>query len=326
MSDRQQDVSPTVEYGGFPETMRLSVPYNHDPALLDELEPFAAYIDNVYLAYHPSIAWSGRSWRGPDVDVYRDRVEQIAHRLQAWSVGITFVANLTGLPIDEAALVEETNRIASVAHKVRVTFAELELARRVAPDLNNVTVCVSTLATVATARDAWLWKNVAGAQHVTVARHVNRRPDVLRAISDVGLTIGVVTCDGCVPRCPSRAWHVAAELLDDGREPKWVFRSRRECCPSSWSLRRKTPWVIACKEVLPGHLRHLAGIVDEVKLPGRDEATEDIVDLVRLYLDANSLRHPAAGYIEPMEAWDKIAACDRHCSDCMWCAKHLEWE
>jgi len=169
--------------------MKLALPWNHDARLLDALAPYAAFVDSMYLPFHPSVALSGRDWAGPDaINDYRREIALVCARLAAWSAGLTLVANLPGAPVDVRAVVDEALRFADVVPRVRIKLGDPEVARAVAQLVPaSIEIGVSCLANVATAQQAFYWKELAGARYVAVAREINRLPSALAAIKAVGL-------------------------------------------------------------------------------------------------------------------------------------------
>ncbi len=300
----------------MPASMAFSVPWNHDPALLERLEPLAHRMENIYMPFHPSVGGASRVWRGPEAaGAYGEEVDRVAAWTAARDIGLVLVANVPGLSVQGDAMVEEVRRVAQSTARLRLTFVDAAAAARLKDRLlPNADIGVSVLANVMTAVQALYWKEVAGASFVTVAREINRRPAPLEDIKSLGLKTGVVTCDECIPFCPFYSHHLDPE---DG-----AFVVGR-CSPESVGVLADRPWLIAQKEVLPGHLRHLDGLVDEVKIPGRDQPTDKLIGLLEAYLEATSLRHPAGYYEEPPELWDVIAGCDRRCHDCRVCAETI---
>jgi len=298
--------------------MALSVPWNHDPELLERLEPFAHRMENIYLPTHPSVAGGSRLWSGPDsISAYRTEVERVAAWTRARDIGLVLVANIVGRPVEGDALVDEVRRVFAGAGRLRVTFVNAVAASRLRDRLKpHAEIGVSVLANVTDALQALYWKEVAGASYVTVAREISRSPGPLGDIRSLGLATGVVTCDECIPFCPFYSHH-----LDPDGTRGFVVGG---CSPESVGFLAGRPWLIAQKEVLPGHLRHLDGLVDEVKIPGRDQPTDKVIRLVELYLEAASLDHPAGYYREPPEMWDALAACDRRCHVCRYCEDTIQ--
>lgn len=299
---------------GMPASMALSVPWNHDPELLDRLEPFAHRVDNLYLPFHPSISGSFRVWSGPEsAAAYRDQVDRVATWAAARDVNIVLVANLMEGLVDGDGLVEEVRRVAPNAPRLRLAFVDAVVAARLQDRIRpHADIGVSVMAHVMNAVQAMYWKEVTGASFVTVAREISRRPVPLEDIRSLGFGIGVVTCDECIPFCPFYSHHLSPT------SPRRFTVGG--CSPESVGFLASRPWLIAQKEVLPGHLRHLDGLVDEVKIPGRDQPTDTLIRLVEFYLEGTSLVHPMGYYEEPPDAWEVLARCDRRCHACRYCA------
>ncbi|MBI5489725.1 MAG: hypothetical protein HY905_20495 [Deltaproteobacteria bacterium] len=304
---------------GLPAGIRLSVPYNHDPALLDAIEPVAAHLAGIYLPVHPTAAASGRAFRGPaSPAAYLAELRRVARRCRRMGLGLSLLANVPGWAVDSRAVARTAAALRGEVDRLRVTLADLAAARRVREAAPWLAIGVSTLADVRTPVEACWWRDEVGATFLTVSREVNRRPDALARLAATGLRLGVVSYDDCVPGCQFRLTHVLPDR-PGGRRRGWATSPR--CLAGE--LRRARPWLLAQKEILPGHLRHLAGLVEEVKISGRDQETAEVLRRLRLYLEARSLDHPSDLYSEPPGAWRRIAACDRECHRCSWCADHL---
>lgn len=301
----------------FPRGLGLSVPWNHDQALLERLEPFAPHMANIYLPFHPSIGGASRVWAGPEDEAsYRDEVDAVAAWTAARDIGLVMVTNIPGRVIQGEALVAEVQRVAPSAARLRLTFADAVVAARLKDRLlPNADIGVSVLANVTNATQALYWKEATGASFITVAREINRRPAVLADIKSLGLRTGVVTCDECIPHCPFYSHHLRSSSANSF--------AIRNCSPEAVCIFARRPWIIAQKEILPGHLHHLEGLVDEVKLPGREQPTDKLVALLTSYLKARSMVHPHGYYEEPADLWEITAGCDRRCHDCETCAEKV---
>ncbi|MBI5500694.1 MAG: hypothetical protein HY907_10670 [Deltaproteobacteria bacterium] len=304
---------------GLPPGLRLAAPYNHDPALLDALEPVAGHLAGVYLPVHPTAAASGRAFRGPAAPAaYVAELRRVARRCRRMGLGLALLANVPGWAVDARAVARTAETLRGEVDPLRVTLADLAAARRVRAAAPWLAIGVSTLADVRTPVEACWWRDEVGAAFLTVSREVNRTPAALARLAATGMRLGVVSYDDCVPGCQYRLAHVVPER-PGGRRRGWTTSPR---CLAGAS-RRARPWLLAQKEILPGHLRHLAGLVEEVKVSGRDQETPEVLRRLRLYLEARSLDHPSDLYAEPRAAWKRIASCDRACRDCSWCADHL---
>jgi collagenase-like PrtC family protease len=306
--------------------MRLSIPWNHDPDLLSALDPWHEYFDNLYLPFHASVAMAGRAFRGASSpESYMEEIRLICTFLTKWNKGITMLLNVPFFPVNLKAVVAATLMIADMAPRVRIKFVDAQIASQVASEVKDVIIGVSAIANVTNWRQASYWKQTAGAQYVTAAREVSRNLAALRDIKSAGVDVAVILYDKCIPWCPYLSHHTEIRNMD-GRENAFTFHLREICSPFAEELRRTQPWVLAVKEILPGHLKYLKGIVDEVKLAGRSHPTERIIRDIILYLEGKSLAHPSGLYHEPEEAWEKISKCHRNCNECNWCRDNIVTE
>lgn len=298
--------------------MKLSVPYNQQPDLLDALEPLAPHISFLYLPFHPAVALSARTFTGTrDAQRYARDLDAVARWCARADLGMNLVANAPHWAVDAKGVARELERLRGLVAPLKVTFADLLAARAVRKLAPWVELSVSCLADVQTPVQALMWKEQAGATHLVVSREVNRRPDKLAALARTGMTLGVVSFDDCVPGCQARSCHFRPA-------PKGAAFSGK-CDPGSSAIRRSQPWKLAQKELLPAHLRRLEGVIGEVKIAGRDVSTHEVLRRAMLYLEGRSLEHPNGYYREPASAWKKIASCDRECARCGWCEENLDW-
>lgn len=311
----------------LPEDLRFSVPWNGDQSLLDLLEERVGRFERLYAALPPWIAATGRPWTGGATrQTYRQEMTRLCTRLGRWNVGLTLLANAPVMPIDADALVAEANWAAERVPDVRVVFADLAVAERLAHRLEGVEIGVSCAADVKTPMQATLWKQAANASIITVARSINRDLGRLRAIRNVGVDISVVLMDVCLPDCPWHSSHLVANASGPNLD-RCLLGIRHECHPSAVRVRNESPHLLAVKEPLPGHLRFYAGLGVEMKLPGRSIPSDQILQALDFYWEAESLDHPVLGYSEPAEAWDKIATCSRDCAECGYCKTALvRWD
>lgn len=309
---------------GLPHAMRLSVPYNHDLGLLDALRPALEWIASLYVAPHPSLALSARPYHGPETA--RGALEEL-RTLARWcaehTVQLNLVANAPGGLADPTGLRRAALTLRDQGTQVQVTFADLpgaERFRHTADDqaTHPIEVGISCLAQVERPLQALWWRERVNATSLTLSREINRRPQEIARLADLGLTLGVVAFDDCVPDCQSRLHHYQ-------RDASGNLTFRGACAAGSAAVRRERPWLLARKEILPAHLWALAPWISVVKVSGRDQPTEEVLRRIALYLEARSLDHPNGWYSEPPEAWDHLATCDGRCHACDWCAEHLRW-
>ena len=311
---------------GLPQGMWISLPWNHDHALLEGLDPHGKGVGYLYLPFHPTITASGRRWVGPESpDAYREEVDEVARHARRWDAGISLLANLSPWPVDVRALAKEAQRVAAQVPRVKVVFADISAARRARPHLEGIQIAVSCTANVFSPVQASYWRDLAGASLITMGREVNRRREILAAIKHLGVDIGVVAYDGCIPYCPFKSHHLSTSLGTDHSPDYCVLRFNCGCHGIPSQLWKEAPQLLASYTILPGHLSRYVGLVDEVKLPGRNLDTEHIIQSFHAYLGARSMEHPRGLYVEPEEAWEHIERCDRSCLDCDYCKDHLQF-
>ncbi|HEY3358555.1 MAG TPA: hypothetical protein VGQ83_35230 [Polyangia bacterium] len=313
----------------LPPHVKLAVPYNHDPAVLEALGAVARHVACVYAPVPPAAAPTGRPFRGPRSGrAYVTELKWLARRCAELGIGLNLIANCGHLAADPQRLVAAAAAVRDVVPRLRLTLADLWLAMDVRERAPWLELSVSCLACVATPVEALWWREQVGATHLVVARDVNRQPDRLEALATSGMTLGTVCCDICAPGCQlvhHHSWPVPPPARSTGaaRRRAWQYHDTGSRCPQH-HMTRTRPWLVAQKEFLPGHLRHLPRAVTEVKITGREQGTKTLLDRVRAYLEAESLTHPVLGYTEPPEAWDHLAHCDRSCLTCSWCAEHIQ--
>ena len=309
--------------------MTLSLPYNFAPDFVGEvLRPFSEDTEEVYLPLFWATAGSGRTWKGPATQrEFLKAVDGLAEAAGALGVRLNFVANIEGGPRDERLAFDEIERLADRYPGATFTVASLPLATALKEARPDLEIGPSTLSDVDCALAAAYWKRAANPSVLTVAREVNRRPAVLRQIKALGFRVKVVARDGCVPDCPFRNQHFdllqrCNEVAESEGQPHpvrcrpWIRRMKQD---PDWA------WIVALNAILPGNLRHLAGIVDIVKLEGRDKETAVVRRQAEYYRAAESLDYIDAEVVlrEPPEAWERLANCDRSCTLCRWCRDHI---
>lgn len=306
----------------MPAGMTISFPWNHDLGLLDALDSRQHQFERLYAPFFVGVAPSSRGWGGPtNRSAYMAEMEEVCSALRAWNKGLTLVSNVAPWQVHRDSLVEDALYIRARVPRLRVVFSDLDTALGVVRRLEGIEMGVSTMAKVSTVGEALLWRELAGASIVTVSRSVNRKPAVLEAIRDAGVAVSVVAFDNCIPNCPFEAHHLVFGAEGGADCSSLVFRN--SCHPESLRLTEERPYLMARKEILPGHLRHLAGIVSEVKIAGREKPTVEILRFLDLYTEGTSLAHPEMPYCEPPEAWDKVASCNENCPTCGYCERAI---
>ena len=311
--------------------MTLSLPYNFQPDFIDRvLLPFAEITEEVYLSMHWAVVSTARI-RG-NTDSHRQYLENVDGLFKVASkhnIRLNFVANTHTDPRGSRVIVDEAVALSERYPGACFTIRSLETAIDIKRELPSVDITPSTLSMVDSVIKAIYWKKAVDPKVLMIAREINRKPDILRRLKAMGFRIKMIPQDNCIPYCPVLSEHLNAISLVDHLSAMSTVPTPEKaasCRPFALGLLGSPDyaWLIAQQNVLPGHLRHLKGLVDIIKLEGRQLPTERIRQQVEYYLQGESLQSYAPFYyLEPPEAWGKIAYCERDCFRCDWCSKNI---
>ena len=313
--------------------MKLSLPYNFADDYIEKvLLPYANLTSEVYLAVFWAISPSARNWMGAATHrEYLQKVDLLYKAAKPYGIHLNFVANVEMGPRQARQIVDEAASLHERYPGSSFTLRSLEVAIALKREVPDAEISPSTLAFIDSAVKAMYWKIAVNPKVITVAREVNRRPAILRQFKDMGLQIKLIPQDTCIPYCPVMQEHdTVIALRDQLNQASTVPIPLRagECRPFAMRMKGdpKHFWLIATKDVLPGHLQHLRGLVDILKIEGRQTHSEGIRRKVEYYVQASSLKSfEIVFYEEPEEAWEKIATCDRDCFQCDWCARNIRF-
>lgn len=310
-------------------SLRISTPYNHEADFIQAvLEPFAELIGEVYLPVHEIFCHTGRPWLGPDdPDEYDEQIAELASAAQRLKIPLNFVANQFVPPYRVAQLSREILRLHECFPASGFTLSAFELAVQIHEKDPTVDIQPSTLAHIDDPTVAWYWKSQVGSKGITLHRAANKRLDRIAAIRKLGLSIRMVVNDKCLPGCPSERAHGTQIRLYDETRAAWpepgAFSGYIGCRRHILPLKNQNVWLVAIKDVLPGHLPHLQGLIDLVKISGRTTPTRSIIESIERYAAMRDLTNDGPFYEEPPEAWDRITSCDRVCEQCRWCFDNI---
>lgn len=315
-------------------SMRIALPYNHSPDFVDGiLWPYREVLCELYLPLHITVCHTTRPWHGPlDPLVYDRDVAELAEVVGHLGIRLNFVANaIVQPPQDNARLGAEVVRLARLYPDAVFTLSSLEIAARVHAAHPRIDLQPSTVSFVNNPVSAWYWKELAGASGVTVGRNINKRPELLRAIHKLGLTLRMVVNDDCVPSCPADFEHaVQMRVFDELRltvpEAQGDMRPYVRCRSLVRQIKARYPWLIAQKDVLPSDVRRLDGLVSQVKLAGRCAADDYIRQALQAYASMEDAAEAGLHHRESPGTWERITTCDRVCPSCGWCQTHVQWD
>lgn len=313
--------------------MTLSLPYNFADDYIEKvLLPYANITSEVYLAVFWAISPSARNWIGASTHrEYLQKVDLLYETAKSHGIILNFVANVAMEPRQARLIVDAAVFLHERYPGSGFTLRSLEVAIALKHEVPDAEISPSTLAFIDSAVQAMYWKIAVDPKVITVAREVNRRPEILKQFKDMGLRVKLIPQDTCIPYCPVMQEHdTAIALRDQLSHISTVPIPLRagECRPFAMRIKGDSDrfWLIATKDVLPGHLKHLRGLVDVLKIEGRQAGSAVISNKVEYYVQASSLKSfELVFYEEPPEAWEKIASCDRDCFHCDWCAKNIRF-
>lgn len=313
--------------------MTLSLPYNFQPDFIDKvLLPLAKYTEEVYLSVHWAIASTART-RGAALSRsdYLNMVDILYRAAAPRGIRLNFVANTDADPRSARLIVDEAVALAHRYDNTCFTIRSLETAVMLKKELPSADITPSTLSMVDSVIAAMYWRRAVNPKVLMIAREINRKPLILQQLKDMGFRLKMIPQDNCIPYCPVLHEHLNAIRIRDSLSSVSTVdipvRSA-ECRPFAMGVLADPDqaWLIAQQNVLPGHLPKLKGLVDIIKLEGRQLPSDQILRKARYYLDASSLESYAPiRYIEPPEAWDRIAHCDRNCFSCDWCRQNIRF-
>ncbi len=189
-----------------------------------------------------------------------------------------------------------------------------------------LSVTVSTIAEVKSLRMAHWWV-ARGADALVPSVELNKDPDALRRLRRhlPDLRITLMVNEHCLGGCPWRAGHYLCTAAG-GRELDYHLQCKTEF--------RREPWrVLANNAIRPEDTDRYLGLVDELKILGRTDPIDVLVERIRAYVDGVwpgnyvALLDPnLARYVDvPNPALDGLLrrqwACDFSCEACRYCER-----
>jgi len=296
--------------------MKLAIPYNHDPGLLDGLAPYRRDIGEIFLPAPPDLLGTFRPWTGPGAAEYRRRLPMIARQAHDMGIEVDMVMNIPYLPFSEHP------RVAAYASEVMdmgirwFTLGDLHVAGAIRDTCPEAGIVASTIAEVSTVTRARYWVRQVGVNRVVLPRLLNKQPRRIREMMRVGVPLEVIVNESCIPGCPYSVAHCTAlggwKTTDEAEGGRF-----QDICRV---IRVEYPWEHYKSEILPFSVHHLEGLVTHLKLAGRDAPTAHILSEVERFTVLESNRNSQLGcYLEPDDVWEKVTTCDHYCEDCDFC-------
>jgi hypothetical protein len=302
----------------------ISFPGNMDPDLWRKVRPYRKVIEEVYASLHSDVFPGGRSLPGGlDADAHLAQLVSLGRQLAEDNVALDIVLNTTPPPdrVNSDLLFEQLDALIDVV-TVRISVTDFAWAHRLRAHYPDVAFHVSVLATVQNQYQAQMWKNHIDVEVVTVDRDINKKPERIRQIRDLGVRTKAVMTDSCMPSCPYYSNHMHVHCADTFEMAERYHFTNNAFCRFT---RDHLPlWHMLKKEILPFHLPRYEGILDIVKLCNRVEPTEVNLKSLERYLLMETNEHPDYLYREQENSLDKLATCNWACASCNWCQTHID--
>ena len=300
------------------------LPYNNQSDWLDRLcGDYADITHNVYMPLHPAVFPSlYLEWRGGDAGAYHEQFMAVHQRLASAGIRTNILLN-SNIPactrFDD--LFAYFDRWLDTRWMM-VSVMNFQLARQLRQRYPDVYITASLSASIENATAARWWKRDVNADCATLYFYANKRPDSIRSIRNTGMSVKMVVNNQCLPHCPTQHIHCQAIMLH-GLEPETARQAARDMHAWCNGAKAAEPWIMAQNIVLPHDLPRYEGLVDVMKIEGRNRSTDNLTAIVESYLAMEDRISPDFGYQEPADAFDHISACDRVCDACGWCAKNI---
>jgi collagenase-like PrtC family protease len=301
---------------------RLAVPYNHDAEFVDAIAHRAERINDVYFAANPRVVASGRH----RIDAVAPRafvreIDELMARLRSLGIKGNVLVNPTCLGdgyTDASPILSHLSDLQEVGVTM-VTVTDLNLAHLVRRHLPELEISASTSALINSSVKAKLWHDVCAVDDICPDRDVNKRPAILRAIRRAAPSarIRLLVNDHCLPDCALRMQCMNSIAHNS---PTWAQSYLKWCL----GVKKEQPWVTYSNSMLvPANLSFYEekGLVDIVKIQGRQAPTDYIAALVEHYLTSSRRYDPfddREGYAleEPEGVFDTVSRCARNCHEC----------
>ncbi|MBI5489723.1 MAG: radical SAM protein [Deltaproteobacteria bacterium] len=298
--------------------MLLSLPYNHQPDYLARMAPFFHATNDVYLAPPPEVAVSLKSFAGDARGYARER-RRLREALAPHGAGLCYVFNAPHYPGGEARILRFLEAELRLAGKASVTVASFDLGVAIHAALPDVEIGTSLACGIRGLGQARAWVERAGARIIHPDKLLLRRPRELAELKALGVRLKIIINNRCAIHSLRCAAHLACAALREGRE-----EADREISARCGQDIRREPWRTAPITLPPALLPRLRGLVDIVKLDGRNWPTRQLVDDARDTLALASWAY-FPWYVEPAGAFDVLAHCDHRCHACGWCAANFRF-
>ncbi len=296
--------------------MSLSIPFNHSDDYAEAVRPYLPWVHDIYLAPPADIANTLKPFDDDPVS-YSKKIQELQTLASTNGVVLSWVLNAPGLLGNLDSIIGFFEQLLLSGLTVTTTVAELEVAEKIHEALAEVEIASSLASNITNREQAENWIHRAGASIIHPDKSLIRRPERLYEIKSLGVKIKLIINNRCVINSPYCEQHRACALLNETRIQTDIAISK-----ACGRIAKAEPWKIAPLAIPPAALPRLKGLVDIVKLDGRNWPTGRILQDIKNTLDLDSWAM-FPWFVEPREAFDQLSKCDWNCESCGWCPSHF---
>jgi collagenase-like PrtC family protease len=328
------------------DTLDFSVPYNNDPATLDEIfkhkELNGNRIKEIYLSGPQEFAGSGRI--APEMKF--EQFAAVVLRIRSEGIRVNLLLNsiCEGSDWYSGQALKSTMDYLAKAHQgcgvEAVTISNPLYIREVRKHFPDLEICASVLADIDCVQKAIIYRK-AGANVLTPDVNINRNLNLLKKIKDAaGVQIKLMVNEGCLFHCPFRKFHFNY-ISHKSKNPGAQGLSAEDNVFSlnCIQLSRNDPsQLLKSCWIRPEDARRYEAITGYFKLVGRTSSKSMIVRSLEAYMNeswdgdlielmAGNLYSVGMSYfmhlnnksLDEIHFFDRVSSCDRECSDCSYC-------
>ncbi len=301
--------------------INLSVPYNNDFKLLEELIKVKKIngneIKEIYLSGPQKISGSCRV---TTKFTKKDLIDVIKF---CHNNGIE--VNLILNSICEGIEWYEPTRVSKTVNFIKrmrregldsVTIANPLYLQKIRQECPDTKITTSVISEIASVQRALFFKKF-GTDTITPDRDINRNLKKLKNIKEVGCELKLLVDEVCLYRCPFRIFHknytshYSIESYEEEFDPFGICRKIESLDPSQLL---KSPWI------RPEDLKKYKKITNFFKIEGRTLPTKNILEQTKSYLmEKTNDSMPEFFKKVPYDFFDKVTSCDKNCSKCHYC-------
>ncbi len=328
--------------------LEFSIPYNNDPATLPEIFRLKTQNGNrireIYLSGPQEYSGSGRIAPEMEFDEFARIVDSI--RNEGIRVNLLLNSICEGSDWYSPPVLNSTMEYMQRAHEDHgveaVTISNPLYIREVRKRFPQLEICASVLSDINCVEKAVIFRK-AGADVITPDVDINRDLNLLKKIKDkTGAEIKLMVNEGCLFRCAFRKFHFNY-ISHKSRKPgagKGVKSEDNVFSLNCIQLSKNDlSQILKSGWIRPEDARRYGEITGYFKIVGRTSSKSMLLRSVSAYLNENwngdllelmagnlysvgmsHLMHLDNKSIGEAGFFDKVASCDKECSECDYCS------